>query len=147
VRGWVAIVGSRTIGECSCTVASKSHAKPGDCPRVQALQFMLRVITRLAKDPDFVGIVSGEAKGADTYAKEAAKILGVRYEGFTVNPGRESFATRAKWRNDRIVQHASGVVAVFAAGPRSRGTSDTVAKAKAAGLPVHVFHEGHWSEE
>lgn len=114
---------------------------------VQAFQLSLSIITRLAQDPEFEGVVSGEAAGADSLAKTAAKMLDVGYRGFPVKPGQEPFWVRAKRRNSEIVAHSAMVIALYAPGPRSNGTTDTVTKARAAGIPVHIYHEGRWLSE
>lgn len=54
-------------------------------------------------------------------------------------------SARAKFaRNSKIVQHSQMLIALFADGPWSPGTTDTVNKALKAGLPIHVHHEGTW---
>lgn len=147
MKGWVGIVGSRGFGLCGCLGDRTKHARPSDCRMVQAFQLSLSIITRLAQDPEFEGVVSGEAAGADSLAKTAAKMLDVPYKGYPVKPGPEPFAYRAKRRNGEIVAKSSMVIALYAPGPRSPGTTDTVTKAKTAGLPVHIYHEGRWSSE
>ena len=49
-------------------------------------------------------------------------------------------------RNGRVVAGAVKLYAFFSPGARSPGTSDAIAQAKAAGIPVHVYHEGAWSD-
>jgi len=152
---WVAIVGSRDLGECPCsktpkhfppTQEEKEHAKR--CPIMVEWQRMLDIVTRLAARPDFDGIVSGECPtGADALAKRACRILSVPYLGFPPKPGPEPFWQRAHARNQRIVNHSGMVVAVFSPGPRSPGTSDTLGRALSRGIPAHVYHSGRWSSE
>lgn len=149
---WDAIVGSRNLGECSCETNDTewSEAKPHweDCQKVRAWLLALNVVTRLAKQPGFEGIVSGGARGADTLAKDACVVLGVKILELKPAGGREPFWVRAQARNQKIVNKVAKtkgqVVALFAPGPRSPGTSDTIERAKAAGLKtfIHEWVEG-----
>jgi hypothetical protein len=57
----------------------------------------------------------------------------------------ENGSARAKFaRNSKVVRHVSEVIALFADGPRSPGTTDTLTKARRDGLTVWVHHEGEW---
>ena len=155
---WVAIVGSRTVGTCSCeanekhwppTPEEKAHQE--ECLKVKHWLLMLHTVTRLAQlHGDKLAIVSGGAKGADTLAMDAAKLLGIPSKRTKVipvpgTPQSQSFGERARGRNTKIVEKASFVVAIFGPGPRTGGTSDTVAKALTKGIPVHVWHNGQWT--
>lgn len=148
---WVAIVGSRNLGECACKPhfppTPEERAHENQCPRVIAFKRMLRIVTKLAQDPGFSGIVSGGADGADHLAELAATALGVKAKIFKPEGGSEPFAVRAKARNQRIVDHADMVIAIYAPGPRSPGTSDTVQRARTKGIPIHIWHEGRWHEQ
>ena len=60
----------------------------------------------------------------------------------------------AQERNGRVVNgserypgRALRLVALFAPGVRSPGTSDAIEQAQAAGIPVDVYHEGNWTKE
>jgi hypothetical protein len=98
-------------------------------------------VRRLAeqdKDWDRIEIVSGGAPGPDSFAVTAANALGLDVRVF-----------RAQWdkhgkgagmlRNTSIVAHVDRVVAFWDG--KSKGTLDTMRKAKAAGLPVLVVTE------
>ena len=103
-----------------------------------------RAIEHLRNKHGAITIVSGGAKGADTYAEQFAKTLGLAT--IIHLPDWAKFGKSAGFRrNDLIVRDADMVLAFFADGPRSPGTSNTVAQAKIAGKEVHVFHEGRWS--
>jgi hypothetical protein len=151
---WIGIVGSRNLGECSCKPTWAPHVE--DCPKLESWLLMLKTVTRLAGQKDFEGIVSGGARGADTMAKDAAMLLGVKVVEYQPLGGREPFWERAKKRNQKIVDKVSKthgwVVALFAPGPRSPGTSDTIERAKAAGLKtfIHEYNRegrGQWVTE
>jgi hypothetical protein len=153
---WVAIVGSRSVGECSCDRRQKHWPPTPDelahreeCLKVAHWLLMLKVVTRLATEHgDKLGIVSGGAKGADTLAMDAAKMQGLpkrRLKEIPVPSGPSPFGERARSRNTKIVEKAQMVIAIFGPGTRSSGTSDTVSKALAKGIPVHVWHEGRWT--
>lgn len=49
-------------------------------------------------------------------------------------------------RNSKVVRHIGELIALFDVGPKSPGTRDTVNKALKAGLPVHVYHRGRWTD-
>jgi hypothetical protein len=153
---WVAIVGSRSIGECDCDAKEKhwpptpeEKAHQEECPKVVHWLLMLSIVTRLAgQHGDDLHLVSGAAKGADTLAMGAAEVLGIpkkRLKEIPVPNGPAPFRDRALGRNTKIVAKADMVIAVFGPGPRSPGTSDTIRKALEKGIPVHVWHEGQWS--
>lgn len=116
-----------------------------------------------------VTVISGGARGVDRYARDACRDL--RFHFCQEDPDTHGlehlplphhfYEFRAKWhgedgkgpynpragfeRNSEIVRHASRVVAFLAPGSPTSGTSDTIEKAKAAGLPVSVFHDGVWT--
>lgn len=128
-----------------------------------------RVVRGLFADGKVVTIISGGAPGADSLVREGCRKLGVHFcledksdpYGLKHLPMPHHFCEiKAMWRgpdgkgpynpragyerNARLVQHASMVIALYAPGPLSPGTTHTVNLAKAAGLPTHIFHEGRW---
>lgn len=156
---WVGIVGSRSLGECACSARAKSwpptleeaaHAE--ECPKVVEWIRMLTIVGRWMKHEDLEGFTSGGAPGADTLAQGAAELSGYTlanktFKLFPVQKGPGSFAERAHRRNQQIVDRADVIVAVFAPGPRSPGTTNTLTKAKAKGIPSYVYHNGRWTQE
>jgi len=80
-------------------------------------------------------IVSGGARGADTHAKTYAERNGFHYVE------APAFWDRGKQagmeRNSIIVDVADAVIAVWDG--KSRGTNDTIQKAKEAGRKLEVF--------
>lgn len=149
---WVAIVGSRTLGEdCGC-VDGQPH--PEDCPKLTAWLLILKSVTKAAAAPGFEGIVTGGARGADSMGEEAARMLGCSVKVYRPESEKgRTFAERAYKRNSRIVKQVAeagtspGMVLAFY-DPRklkSPGTGDTVSKALKAGLPVHIWH-GRWEQ-
>lgn len=150
----VGIVGSRTLGSCECssrakhwppTESEKAHSET--CPKAIEWLRMIKIVGKLiAEHPDLT-IVSGGAQGADTLAIDAGKLLGMPDKNLKVYPvqsGASAFWERAKRRNQQIVDHSDMLIAVFARGPRSSGTSDTVERALEKGIPTHVWHNGSW---
>jgi SLOG family YspA-like protein len=96
--------------------------------------------------PEGVTIISGGARGADSLGELVAQEFSL-----------PTIVHRPRWyrdgkyipsagfeRNTTIVEDADVVLAFYAPGPLSRGTSDTVRKAQLAGKPVHCYHEGKW---
>jgi len=148
---WVGVVGSRKFGRCTCPAKANwppVTPHPEDCEMVKAWLLVLNVVTRLTKAPGFEGIVSGGAEGADTFAENAATVLGVKCIVYRPEGGRRPFATRARERNEKIVKKLGTMgwlIALFAPGERSPGTSHTLAVAKAKSLKTHVYQEGRWT--
>ncbi len=76
-------------------------------------------------------------------------------------PWTEAYPTRhvkfyeARWdvegkraghnRNDWMMSESDELIALFADGPRTPGTSNAVECAVRRGLPVHIYHEGAWT--
>ncbi len=86
--------------------------------------------------PDGSVVVSGGARGADTFAEEAAKAAGL--ETLIFHADWENLGRKAgPLRNEQIIAHADRVVAFWDG--RSRGTLNSVALASRAGLPVEIF--------
>ena len=86
--------------------------------------------------PETREIVSGGARGIDTYAEHYAKKKGLRLTVFY--PDYEQFGKRAPLlRNHDIVNYADEVFAFWDG--VSRGTAYTIEQAKKSGKPVHVF--------
>jgi hypothetical protein len=150
----VGIVGSRALGSCECssrakhwppTESEKAHSET--CPKAIEWLRMIKIVGKLLTDHPNLMIVSGGAQGADTLAIDAGKLLGMdekHLKVYPVQPGASPFWERARRRNGQIVERSSMIIAIFANGPRSSGTRDTVEKALEKGIPVHIWHEGSW---
>jgi hypothetical protein len=105
-----------------------------------------RVIHRLMEKhgPEHLTIVSGGARGADTLAEDLARAY--KLDCLVFPADWETYGKRAGFhRNAVIVDNADEVIALYADGPLSAGTSHTVKLALAAGLRVHIYHEGRWN--
>lgn len=82
-------------------------------------------------------IVSGGAKGVDEMAELLARTLDKRLVVHRpVLDGAETFHEAAHARNQAIVNAADALIAF--PGPRSKGTWDTVRRAKEKGIPVFM---------
>jgi hypothetical protein len=103
-----------------------------------------RCVRRLLALHDNLRIVSGGARGADRQAELAAAELDVP---IVIHPAEwDRFGRSAGFRrNETIVNDADMLVAFFADGPRSRGTTHSLSLALTKGIPVHVYHGGTWS--
>lgn len=98
----------------------------------------------MALAPEGVTIVSGGARGADSIGEAIAKELSL--PTIIHLPDWQRYGKSAGFRrNMDIVRDADVVLAFFADGPRSNGTSHTVAEARIKGKVVHVYHQGEWS--
>lgn len=85
-------------------------------------------------------VVSGTAPGVDQLGEEWARRHGVPvqpYPAVWVTNGRYDRGA-GKRRNSVMVRNADALVAVWDG--FSGGTADTIRKARAAGLPVHVMN-------
>lgn len=87
--------------------------------------------------PPHTVIVSGGALGVDTFAEIAAKRQGLSVEVYRADWAK--YGKRAgMMRNADIVNAADRVVAFWHR--QSRGTADTIDRARKAGKPVEVHH-------
>lgn len=101
------------------------------------------IISLTYQHGDKLTIVSGGARGADSLAEQVAKELSI--PTIVHLPNWNLYGKSAGFRrNDLIVKDADMVIAFFADGKKSRGTSNTVAQARLAGKEVMVYHEGEW---
>lgn len=90
------------------------------------------------KDPE-VEIVSGEADGVDTWAKNAADQYGLRYTPFPAKWKREDGSLdrgAGHKRNAEIVRYADKVFAFWDG--KSPGTENTIKQTRKAGKPIEV---------
>jgi predicted Rossmann fold nucleotide-binding protein DprA/Smf involved in DNA uptake len=114
----VAIIGSR----------EKYLADP-DAVRNQVLGFVLEL-------PREKTIVSGGARGVDSYASEAARIVGLTFELFLADWDKYGKSAGAI-RNKLVIEAADRIVAFWDG--ESPGTYNGLRQAKAAGKPIQVF--------
>jgi predicted Rossmann fold nucleotide-binding protein DprA/Smf involved in DNA uptake len=124
-----------------------------------------RIVRGFAASEEGATIVSGGARGADSLVREACRRWGFHFcledesdpHGLAHLPLPLHFCEmKADWkkngkragflRNERLVRHVQMVIALFAPGPLSSGTSHTVRLAREAGLRVHTYHEGRWAK-
>jgi len=85
--------------------------------------------------PEGTEVVTGGARGVDTWAEEAARLKGLTVTVFLPyfkRPGHKYFGRYAKWhffaRNDEIVDYCDKLVAFWDG--KSKGTNDTIKKAQ-----------------
>lgn len=99
----------------------------------------------------------GDARGADTFVAHEATRWGI-WPGIEICHWPPQGATRQeKWlaaheRNIRVVDgsvknpgQADRLVAFFADGPKSPGTTDCINIALERGIPVDEYHDGRWT--
>ena len=106
-----------------------------------------RVIERRLWAGDFI-VIGDAPAGVDLFAWEYLKRQGIhrahwqreiaRWKEFGIPAGHE--------RNGRMLRDADELIAIYAPGPLTRGTTDAVEQALAKGIPVHVYHEGQWQK-
>ncbi len=86
--------------------------------------------------PDDTVVISGGARGADTFAEEAARTRGLKTLVFHAD--WENLGRRAgPIRNEQIIAHCDRVVAFWDG--RSRGTLNSLVLASRAKLPIEIF--------
>jgi len=115
----IAVVGSREIA---------------DYEKVK--QFINEVLQRRKIDRENVLIVSGGARGVDSLTQQYAKEYGLPILIFY--PKWNRYGKKAGLlRNSKIIETADLVIAVVS--PKSRGTWDTINKARKKGIPVELI--------
>ena len=82
-------------------------------------------------------IISGGARGADTLAERYAKEKAIPYLIFPANWDRYGKGAGIL-RNQDIVDNAEAMIAFLA--PESRGTRDSIKRAQAEHIPVHIVN-------
>ncbi len=152
-----AMVGSRTYPLESSDFAALSSGQQTQA-RVLGKKLVQEWVLRLLKPGD--GVVSGGAKGPDSWAVEAAEAAGFPCD--VIRPDwRGKGRAAGMLRNDEIVARSEAVVAFWDG--RSRGTLNTIRKAHINKRPiavigpagkVHRTNEvweyvmaGHWSQK
>lgn len=87
-------------------------------------------------------VISGEARGADRFAKEWAHDHGLPYEGYPAD--WQQYGKAAGPIRNRQMVEAAGLIIAFHDG-MSPGTASTIAMARAAGkaVAVHTFAWTH----
>lgn len=105
---------------------------PDVAERIRVRQAVVDLVRRIhAHDPHAV-IVSGGAEGVDTWAAVAALAVGLEVVEHYPEPGKSPLE-----RNTVIVADCD-ILRAFP-NARSRGTWDTINKARAAGIPCRVI--------
>lgn len=94
--------------------------------------------------PEGLTIVSGGARGADQLGEDVAHSLNI--PTIIHLPDWQTHGKAAGFiRNRLIVRDSDVVLAFYAPGEKSKGTSHTISLARDAGKTVHYFHEGRWT--
>jgi predicted Rossmann fold nucleotide-binding protein DprA/Smf involved in DNA uptake len=93
-------------------------------------KIMCDILNQLHRDYNILDgvdeIVSGGAPGVDTLAEQYAIEHNLKMKAFI--PGQGNFVYEAKKRNTQIVDYCTHMVAL--PGPKSKGTYDSINKAK-----------------
>jgi len=85
-------------------------------------------------------IVSGGAAGADSLAPIIAQ--GLEVPCTVHKPEWDKHGKAAGFiRNQAIVDDADAVAAFFGPGPETKGTQDTIRRARKARKPVHIYYQ------
>lgn len=110
-------------------------------------RFVSHVVSEIHAAGDRI-LVGDAPSGVDQFVREYVKALGLQV-------GRDWALCEADWethgrpaghlRNGVMIANADRLVAIFAPGERSPGTSNAITHARNKGIPVHIFHEGKWT--
>lgn len=106
--------------------------------------YVQEVLTEIKEQfPGPITLVHGGAPGVDEYAHGLAFRLGFRRERHRPHYERypETQKRRAPLdRNTEMLDSGIDLVLAFRAYGESRGTDDTIEKARDRGIPVRIFH-------
>lgn len=104
-------------------------------------QVVDRLIVRRAK------ILFGDApSGVDRMVSEYVSHMADEiwdYDEYRADWSRGRGAGHA--RNELMVHDADELIALFAPGPLTPGTSNAVMHARRKGIPIFTYHEGRWT--
>jgi hypothetical protein len=137
-----------------------------DYPLVLRLATKIQKVRRASGLPATI-ISGGAPSGVDAQVRLACRNLGfcfgehLKLDPTSVDCPNDHFhEIRALWngpdgrgpknrlagfeRNDKLVRHCGLVLALFAPGEWTPGTSDVVRKCREHGVPVLIYHEGAW---
>lgn len=104
-----------------------------------------RVIDRLIERRDHV-LVGDAPTGVD---RMVAEYVSFReddvYDWDRYDADWDQYGKRAgHLRNEWMIHDGEALIAIFAPGPRSPGTSNAVMNARRKGIPIAIYHEGVW---
>ena len=84
-------------------------------------------------------IISGEAEGVDTIAKEWAIKNMVNYKGYPPNLYKYGSPSAYHVRNQQLVDNADVIIAFWSGKTARSGTLSTINKARASDKPTYIF--------
>ena len=100
--------------------------------------------------PPYATVVSGGARGVDTWAVEGARARGLLVKEFLPDlPSNGSLRwehTQAYYARNRQIAEYSDVIYAFVAPDRKGGTENTIKHANDIGTPVNIINEDTSSE-
>jgi ABC-type Fe3+-hydroxamate transport system substrate-binding protein len=82
-------------------------------------------------------IISGEARGFDTLAKNYARVYGIAYEGYPADWKKHGKAA-GPIRNKQMLDEGKPDKVLAFLAPNSRGTRNMISQAEKAGIPVEI---------
>lgn len=112
-----------------------------------------RVMRKIVKTYPYCIIRVGDAKrGLDPMVAKEATRWGIWPDVQECWWPPEPATKRERWeaaheRNGRVITDAAMLIAFYAPGLRTRGTTDAVKQAKAASIPVWTYHDGKWARD
>lgn len=95
------------------------------------------VRNRMCELPDGTEVISGGARGADRTAEKYARALGFKVRVFMADWDRHG-KVAGFLRNQAMLDEKPDLVIAFWDG-ESRGTRDTITRARSMGIPVEIW--------
>ena len=100
----------------------------------------LRLNRLLDETEEFITVVEGEARGADTLGRQAAEELGIKVEAYPADWQQYGRAA-GPIRNQQMLDSGIDLVLAFHHNlDKSKGTADMVRRVRRAGIEVEVIH-------
>lgn len=101
---------------------------------------LYRALDGLHADHRITRLVEGEAKGADTMAREWAETRGVLVDPYPADWKRYGRSAGPRRNTQMLVEGQPNLVVAFHPNiAKSKGTANMVRQASAAGIPVMLF--------
>lgn len=132
----------KKLPTCVGIIGSRSFANSSQSDMAMYKE-VSRFVLKLQKDTE---VVSGGAKGVDSYAEDMVYVRGLRKTIYRVDKslkrGRTEILKEIHSRNTKVVQHVyrqQGVLVAFMDENAHNGTLSTITKARKLDVPVIEF--------
>ena len=99
-----------------------------------------QVVVYVRRLPRDTTVISGAAKGVETVVAEVARLCGLEFIKYLPNWDKHGSAA-GMFQSEQIVDHCDRLVAFWDGA--SKGTKESIDRARAAGKPVEVITKHH----